>query len=256
MGGSRRQRKSNKRKSEACKTRPRATSSKKAGGLATDCSSGSGRGGATTPEDKRRKRAGSVCDEEKNPAKKPRGHGQRSSDSTEIEMHRNNLPCSSNQSTYAQHDCKVYVCGVSLEQSASCSGSVFDPLLKVLAKLPPGQHWFAAFVYGSKALICEAYEDTEILKGHWTLEDWQAISERTNFQVKVADGAIPQEFVKRTVHSMKYCGPYNLVTNNCQTWIVELLKTFNLPTQGLALLTAEGTWNGISSLWNLFKNWL
>lgn len=256
MGGSSHQRKSNQSKSQAYKTRDRATSSKKAGGLATDFSCGSGRGGATTPEDKGRKREGSVCDEEKNPAKKPRGHGQRSSDSTESEMHRNNLPCSSNQSTYAQHDCKVYVCGTPLEQSSSSSGSVFAPLQEVVGELPSGQHWFAAFVYGSEALICEACEDTNTLKGRWTLEDWQAISERTNFQVKVADGAIPQEFVKRTVHSMEYCGLYDVVTNNCQNWVLELLKKLNLPTQGLAFLTAEETWNGITALWNVLKSLL
>lgn len=214
--------------------------------------------GPSAPEtraDKQRKRTRSMSRKGTTPSKKSRGNGQRSSDCEENKKKLLELAGPSTKRRSSPESCQVFFCGTSLMASSSTSGSCGGILKGIFDKVPCTQHWFAAFVYSDdEVVVCEAAKnEMDVLKGKWTLQDKGYIDRISNFKILITECKISQAHIKRTVNKMTDYGTYDVVENNCQTWLHHLFTRLGLPTKHVAALSAKAVVNTVRSLVSVFS---
>lgn len=133
-------------------------------------------------------------------------------------------------------ECDVFLCNRPIQENGS--GKSASSVLSFLTSSSRSvygdswnKHWLVLFYYGGDDVtICEATKDTA--------EDLTAMrywKKRTSEEVTrlskkhLGKHRVQESYLDKLVRKMSDCGKYDALNNNCQTWVLKLLKELGIP---------------------------
>lgn len=89
---------------------------------------------------------------------------------------------------------------------------------------PCFDHWLVAFEYEDQLLVCDAVNIRGELTGRCREKGKKEFHKKNPLKIPLGEFDIPKVFLRESVKRMEKNGRYDLLVNNCQTWIKKLLN--------------------------------
>lgn len=96
------------------------------------------------------------------------------------------------------------------------------------------EHWLVAFEYEDEVIVCDAVKVDGELTGRYRSKEKDEFHKDNSNKKYLGEYNIPKEIVKDAVKNMMKYGSYDPLSNNCQKWLKDLLKSVEVDISRLS----------------------
>lgn len=126
----------------------------------------------------------------------------------------------------SRNDCDVFLYGTEIQEGIGAT------LLSSAPKIMALRHWSAVIIYpDDHVAVCEGnpHAKTNVLTGQFSWKTKTEIDRMDAIRVPLGRHNLPIERVLSLMREMNRDEQYELLSNNCQTWLKELLDRLGIP---------------------------